>query len=117
MIEGVIAWYLITPAGGDEDERHGCRVAREETEEIETRRIGPVQVIEEKHERVSHGDRPEEIAHLREQRNRVRDFPHRSTLRERGGKWRETVSLTAIIKNLDPRSVWRCLGEIVASAG
>src|SRR4051794_5407508 len=109
------ARQFVGTVGGDDEERQRRGGAGEEAEEIEARRIGPMEVVEQEDERVSDGECREEVERLLEEHCLARYFPNCAApckcFRDRG----QASSYLVAPEQLYPRTVGRCLGQVVAA--
>ena len=115
--EQVITGDLIVAVGCDHHHRQAPQPSGKESQQIERRRIGPVEILQHENERALGADTRKEVA------NEVEESVLAGHCRELGliadGFWngRQAVNGPVVTIDLDPGSVGRRRRQVVAAAG
>ncbi len=105
------AGQFVLAVGGEQQQAGLLELAREIAQQVEARRIGPVQIVEEEDERSLRRDGCEEVVDLHEEGIAAGDRPFAVELRQERRGRRQIGRGRIVAEEIEPGAVRRRLGE------
>ena len=114
-VEGVATGQLVRAIGDEQQQGQRGEFASEESQQGETGGIGPMEIVEKGDHRLLLRKMVEEFAHLPEECRLIRRLDRVAGQRIEARRHRASELLVIVVQEIDPRTVGRRLGEVVAA--